>query len=222
MASTYLASNISAKSGLIAAPAALNLPGPDAQELWHYIHQEKPYKYWRTFPDQPRRFIHVKENPHGDWIAVYINDEAYNSLVQPSSPFQMNYGSILVKENYSLSDQDPVSQENLSSVPVNLTALTVMYKVKGYHTRAYQEEWFWAMYTCKNGECNGVISTVSDQPWITEQVPKTNSTFEFFKGEVMAGKPWLCIQCHQRAQNPTDSAFGDYLWKLLPFKLMPK
>jgi len=193
------------------------LPGPDAQELWQYITKDNPYKSWKTFPKLPGRFIHASEQPHGDWIAAYLNNEAYESISNPSSPFQMKYGSIIVKENYSPANGDPSAQSSLTSVPVNLVSLTVMYKVKGYQNIPGGEEWFWALFGCKNGQCSGTPATVSDQPWLSEQIPMSQDTFAFYKGEVLAGKPWLCLECHTRASRVGDFALGDYVWKVKPF-----
>jgi hypothetical protein len=193
------------------------LPGPDAQQLWQYITKDNPYKSWKNFPKLPGRFIHATEQPHGDWIAAYLNDQAYESMVSPSSPFQMKYASIIVKENYSLTTGTPSTEPQLTSVPVALTSLTVMYKVKGYQRTPYEEEWFWVMYGCKNGKCDGSIATISDQPWLNKQIPGGKDTFAFYKGEVMAGKPWLCIECHQRARRYGEYAFGDYVFRLPPF-----
>jgi hypothetical protein len=189
-----------------------NRPGADAQQLWQFITKQSPYKSWQTLPRMTNP-LRVTEIPHGDWVAVYVNDEAYDSIARPASPFQMKYGSIIVKENYTLNKQYPKNPPTKE----NLVSLTVMHKVKGYHTRANQEEWFWVMYGCQNGDCDGSVATISNQPWVQKTIPKAKDTFAFFQGEVMAGKPWLCLQCHQRARDPNDYAVGDYVWKLKPF-----
>jgi hypothetical protein len=201
----------------VSATQQAALPGPDAQQLWQYISQDNPYKSWKNFPNLPARFIHVTEKPHGDWIAAYLNTQAYDSLNTPSYPFQMRYASIIVKENYSLAKGNPSPQPPLTSVPVVLTSLTVMYKVKGYQRIPNEEEWFWVMYGCKNGQCDGSVMTISDQPWVNDQIPGGKDTFAFYRGEVMTGKPWLCIECHQRARQRGEYAFGDYTFKLPPF-----
>ncbi len=193
------------------------MPRADHNELWNYITKENPYKSWKTMPDLPR-FLHVRENPHGDWVVVYLNNEAYESIVYPSRPVQMRYGSIIVKENYAVAGGNPAQQPTLSNVPVVLVSLTVMYKVKGYQRVLNEEEWFWVMYSCNNGQCNGGVATISNQPWLNQQIPVSKGdTFAFYKGEVMVGKPWLCIECHQRASQTDQFAFGDYVWRLKPF-----
>lgn len=189
------------------------MPAADAQQLWKYIIKDNPYQSWKNFPNLPR-FLHVKENPHGDWVAAYLNNEAYDSINTPSYPFKMKYGSIVVKENYSLANSSPSAQPPLTSVPVTLTSLTVMYKIKGYQNSPGEDEWFWVMYSCNGDPCSGGVVTISNQPFVNEQIPLSKDTFAFYKGAVVAGKPWLCIECHQRASQSDEFAFGDYLWKL--------
>lgn len=203
-------------TGSIASTVQPQMPGPDAQQLWKHITKDNPYKSWKTFPNLPR-YIHVDELPHGDWVAAYVNGEAYDSVNSPSYPFQMKYGSIIVKENYSLTNGDPSPQSPLTSVPVALTSLTVMYKVKGYQKVPGEEEWFWVMYGCNNGQCDGSVVTISNQPWIKKQIPGSTETFAFFSGEVVAGKPWFCIECHQRAKQAGQFALGDYAFKINAF-----
>ncbi len=203
--------------GSSASTLQRTMPQADAQQLWQYITKDNPYKSWKNFPNQQGRFLQVKENPHGDWIAAYLNNEAYQSMLTPSNPFKMEYGSIIVKENYVLSKGDPSPQPPLISVPVVLSSLTVMYKIRGYQHVPGQEEWFWVMYACDNGQCDGSVATISNQPWLNQQIPVSKETFAFYKGEIVAGKPWLCVECHQRARQSDQFAFGDYLWRLKPF-----
>jgi hypothetical protein len=203
-------------SGSAASTLQPQMPGPDAQQLWQYITKDNPYPSWKNFPNLPGRFLHVKENPHGDWIAAYLNNQAYDSFSTPSYPFKMAYGSIIVKENYSLAEVDPPAQPPLTSVPVILTSLTVMYKIKGYQSAPGEQEWFWVMYAC-NGQCSGSVATIDKQPFVNEPIPLSKDTFAFYKGAVVAGKPWLCVECHQRASQSDEFAFGDYLWKLKLF-----
>ena len=33
----------------------------------------------------------------------------------------------------------------------------------------------------------------------------------------LAGKPWLCLECHTRASRVGEFAVGDYVWKVKPF-----
>src|ERR1051326_8078730 len=95
--------NSTTGSGSSAATLQSQMPGADAQQLWKYITRDNPYKSWKNFPNLPGRFLHVKENPHGDWIATYINDPAYQSIMahtNPSYPLKMEYGSLIGKQKY--------------------------------------------------------------------------------------------------------------------------
>ena len=99
-----------------------------------------------------------------------------------------------------------------------LSTLTVMYKIRGYRQVPGQEEWFWVMYGCNKGECDGSVVTISNQPWLSEQIPLSKDTFAFYKGEIVAGKPWLCVECHRRAGQSDQFAYGDYLWRVKYFQ----
>jgi hypothetical protein len=199
------------------SPGQTILPGADAQQLWKYITKDNPYKLWKSPPNQSTRYVHVNENPHGDWVAVYLNAEANESITYPTAPFQMKYGAVIVKENYVLLKGDPINQPPLNAVPVELASLTVMYKLKGYQRVQGEEEWFWVMFTCRNGQCDGSVATISDQAFVNQQIPMSQDKFAFFQGEVVTGKPWICIECHQRANISNEFSYGDYVWKLKPF-----
>ena len=175
------------------------LPGPDADALWYYITTANPYWEWQPFPGPGEPPIAVTELPHGDWVSVYVNNTAYESMFDPLEPFSMRYGSILVKENFPASDTPPARDSVLS--------LTVMYKVRGYRTIPNEDEWFWSMYSP-----SGRVLQLSDQQGFI-----ANGEFKSFKGEVQAGKPWFCIHCHLGAAESSKSAVGDFVWKLLPF-----
>jgi len=172
------------------------LPGPNPEDLWLYITRSNPYEKWQPFPGLDQPFIQVDEQPHGDWVAVYANDIAVDSMQHPLTPFTLRYGSILVKENYPGGPTRPAKSSLLS--------VTVMYKINGYRVLPGQEEWFWVMYSPQ-----GAAQTVSTQPWVPQ--------FKAFQGEVLAGKPWFCLQCHSGAAESSKKAVGDYVWKLKPF-----
>jgi len=101
-----------------------DLPNANPAELWNYITVVSPYTQWQFWADhqgmQPGRA------PHGRLHKVYVNDRTLNTL---KPPFQ--YGSIIVKENYSKEKK--------------LMAITVMYKVFEYNPG--DGDWFWAKYT---------------------------------------------------------------------------
>lgn len=206
------------------------MPPAEANALWHYITRQNPYKPtpkanepstsggWNKFPGLEKESYPYRadEQPHGDWVGVYANQMAYDSIKTPSSPFNMAYGSILIKENYK-----PLSDPSLPPPHKNLVSLTVMYKVRGYQTHVGEEEWFWAMFACKDGDCNGDIATIGTQPWVNEEILGGGGTrYSFFNGEVQAGKPWFCLSCHKTAATPEGGggkAYGDYVWQVIPF-----
>ena len=179
------------------------MPGPSAGELWDYITKVSPYQQWNAFPGLADPFLQADEKPHGDWVAVYVNQIAYDSMFHPLDPFTMRYGSIVVKANYPASPTKPAANRLLS--------LTVMYKINGYHSLPGEAEWFWVMYTPQ-----GEVAVVDKQPWASQK------DFKAFRGEVQAGKPWFCLSCHQAAKTSSKKAVGDYLWKLKPFERMPR
>ncbi|MFC1515249.1 cytochrome P460 family protein [Thermodesulfobacteriota bacterium] len=109
---------------VIGSLALADMPGPDPAELWTYITKDSPYTKWGFWPDhqgmQPGRA------PHGPLHKVYVNDRGLNSSMPP-----LQYGSILVKENYSKDKK--------------LGAITVMYKVNEYNPK--DGDWFWVKYS---------------------------------------------------------------------------
>src|SRR5262249_49882893 len=106
------------------------LPGPDARQLWNYITKDNPYKSWQNFPNLPGRFVSGNKTPHGDWVAIHLTAECDASTTNRSNPLRMKSGSITIKKNSSVIKSAPAPQPPLTSVPVTLTTLTIMYKVK--------------------------------------------------------------------------------------------
>ena len=182
------------------------LPGPDAVDLYYYITTADPYQKWATLPgpiDDPFNFPEpAKEEPHGQWVSIFINNIANQSLFDPLTPFSMRYGSILVKENYPPSTGPPPADRS------TLETLTVMYKVRGFRTLPGQDEWFWVMYLP-----SGRVLEISDQPFA--RLPR----FTPFIGEVQAGKPWFCVHCHNGARETSKDAVGDFVYKFQPSRL---
>ena len=109
---------------IIAVNAFAEMPSPDPDVLWKYITKESPYKQWSFWPDH--QGVQPGRAPHGPLHKVYVNDRALNSSQPP-----VQYGSIVVKENYGKDKQ--------------LKAITVMYKVTDYNPDA--GDWFWVKYS---------------------------------------------------------------------------
>jgi hypothetical protein len=123
------------------------LPGTDAQAIYHYITKENPYKSWQLWPGKGK--LYQGRHPQGAYLTTYINDIASLSI---GAGKPMVNGSIIVKENYTPEK--------------NLSAITVMYKIKGYNPSA--GDWFWSKYdvtgkTLKAGKVKGCIDCHSSQ-----------------------------------------------------------
>ena len=100
-----------------------DMPGPDATAVWKYITKVSPYTKWSYWPDH--KGMQKGRAPHGPFHKVFVNKKALNSAKPP-----VQYGSMIVKENYSPKKE--------------LKIITVMYKVKGYNPK--DGDWFWAKY----------------------------------------------------------------------------
>jgi hypothetical protein len=109
----------------IPAETQISQPGPDAVKLYEYIVKSKSYTDWQLFPGKGRMYQGTQ--PHGAFLTTYVNEAAYYSVKDKKG---MSDGSIIAKENYTADKK--------------LDALTVMYKIKGYNTKA--GDWFWAKY----------------------------------------------------------------------------
>jgi hypothetical protein len=102
------------------------LPGADAAKLYTYITKQKPYTSWDMWPGKGKMYKGTQ--PHGDFLTTYVNDTAMSGIKAKKG--SMPDGSIIAKENYGADKK--------------FTALTVMYKIKGYNPAA--ADWFWAKY----------------------------------------------------------------------------
>ncbi len=100
------------------------MPGPDAKEFWTYITKTSPYTEWKFWDDHSG--MQTGNSIHGAFNKVYVNDILHNADNTP-----VPYGSIIVKEGYN-SDKE-------------MTALTVMYKIKDYNAKG--GDWYWARFS---------------------------------------------------------------------------
>ncbi len=213
---------------------------PTSERLWKILSDpRRPYTEWRLMPEvnpatnEKIEFpVSVGEQPHGDWVAVYVNRPAFESIAayDPTQPFTMRDGSILVKENYP-GTHDPPDLSRPIDRRDGLLSLTVMWKVPGYDfgvplelvdpqppnpaTSAYLigGEWFWSMYT---GDGSGTLVTLSTQSFLTR--------FDLFVGETQSGKSWFCQSCHQGATGVGKAkytSYGDWVFRLVPFEVDP-
>ena len=104
--------------------ASAEMPKADPAALWNYITKVSPYQKWKMWPDH--QGVQPGRAPHGPFHKVYVNDLGLSATKPP-----LPYGSIQVKESYNLDKK--------------LSAITVMYKVKGYNPG--DGDWFWAKYS---------------------------------------------------------------------------
>ncbi|WP_339134571.1 MAG: cytochrome P460 family protein [Candidatus Electrothrix sp. GW3-4] len=100
------------------------MPKPEAESVWQYITQEKPFTDWSFWPDH--QGTNPSNAPHAPKHKIYVNTQALHSKQPP-----LQDGSMVVKYNLSPADE--------------VKAITLMYKVKGYNPDA--GDWFWVQYS---------------------------------------------------------------------------
>ncbi len=108
------------------AETQVPLPGADAVKLYEYLTKQKPYTSWELWPGKGTMYKGTQ--PHGEFLTTYVNDTAMFGIRDKKGI--MSDGTIIAKENYGADKK--------------FTALTVMYKIKGYNPSA--ANWFWAKY----------------------------------------------------------------------------
>ena len=112
-----------------------------AEDIWQEI---QGYSNWGQAVD----WTGVKaslDGTHGDFVQIWLNQEALPSF-EDSTSADLPYGSISVKEGYSLSDGS------------NINTITVMKMIEGFDPD--HGDWFWASFD-PNGDVNkaGSISS---------------------------------------------------------------
>jgi hypothetical protein len=132
---------VSAVHETMPAERVVPIPGPYGGPVYKYITVEDPYKKWNLWPGKGK--LYEGKHPHGALLTTYINVNARFSIMAGEN---MANGSFIVKENYSPEKK--------------LSAVTVMYKIKGYNPSA--GDWFWAKYdrkgkVLKEGKVKGCI-----------------------------------------------------------------
>ena len=110
---------------LLPAETMVPLPGAYGTAVYKYITKEDPYRRWGLWPGKGK--LYKGKHPHGAHLTTYVNDNARLSI-KAGKP--MANGSFIVMENYT--------KEN------TFTAMTVMYKIKGYNPS--KGDWYWAEY----------------------------------------------------------------------------
>ncbi|MBN1200535.1 MAG: cytochrome P460 family protein, partial [Anaerolineae bacterium] len=110
------------------------LPEADGAAVLDYILNQNPYTEWGSWPpDRWTDFGGLVPGgpPHGNTVRIFVNDIALEAAAAEEFDGLLPPGSIVVKENYNGSVDDPG----------DLAALTIMYKVAGYNPDA--NDWFW-------------------------------------------------------------------------------
>lgn len=132
-----LCSSVFAIHDTLPAETQITLPGPDATALYAHITKSDPYRSWQFWPGKGK--LYKGTEPHGALLTTYINRTAFESVRQKTV---MADASIIVKENYTHD--------------AKFTALSVMYKIRGYHPS--KGDWFWVQYSPEgNVEASGRV-----------------------------------------------------------------
>lgn len=123
-------------------------PGADAQAVWTYITQTKPYTKWPRWPGKGK--FYAGRHPHGALLTTYVSKDAGKVIKKKQGAFAN--GAFIVKENYTADK--------------TLAAVTVMYKIDGYNPEA--GDWFWAKYKADGsveagGKVEGCINCHRDR-----------------------------------------------------------
>lgn len=226
-------------------------PNPTAEQLWKILsNPEKPYTSWPFFYEihpktgKPITFpFAATELPHGDYVAIYVNQPALESLKNPSDPFLMKPGSILIKENYP-GGSPPPSLDRPIGKRDGLLSRTVMWKVPGYNfsgmpTQVFDPkppspvagapymvggEWFWAMFTPGADAKVVTLGTPKVQGFLLDSSTAIGRQFNPYIGETQAGKSWFCQNCHVSATGQgfqAPNSYGDYIWRVVAFEKKP-
>ena len=110
-----------------------------AESLWRRITVEEDYEKYPFWSDH--KGLHPGQSPHGLYHKIYIHP--YLSKALPVLEGQLPDGSIVVKVNMDTNE--------------NITAYTIMAKVKGYNPEA--NDWFWAKLDAEgNEQVSGKVS----------------------------------------------------------------
>lgn len=76
---------------------ATAMPAPDANAVWEYITETRPYTQWKPWPGKPD--MYPGQSPHGAYLKLYVNPVAMEALQAGNTT--MPDRAILVKENYA-------------------------------------------------------------------------------------------------------------------------
>jgi hypothetical protein len=132
---------------------AAQLPAASGQAVASYLHDVN-YRNWQLWPGKTE--FYKGSHPHGALLTTYVSNGAYQAIEAKAG--SIPDGEFVVKENYSAEKK--------------LTAVTVMYKQKGYNAEA--GDWFWLKYgpdgsiqgEGKVGACIACHAAVKSNDWL--------------------------------------------------------
>ncbi len=110
----------------VAGGGTAALPAAAGKDLWDYLAKVKYRESFSLWPGKGK--LYKGTEPHGSLLTTYVNQPALDAIRGKKE--SMPAGSIVVKENYMPGKK--------------LAAITVMYKVAGFHPEG--GDWFWAKY----------------------------------------------------------------------------
>lgn len=132
---------------LIAAALLMTLAAPAAAQddppleprgdvLLDYMLHDNPYTGWGTWPLDDVNSVDYggflpSTAPHGTAVRIFVNDIALDAAADPAFNGTLPPGSIIVKENYGVTPENPAV----------FVALTAMVKLDGFYPRG--GDWFW-------------------------------------------------------------------------------
>lgn len=130
-------------SGEKATKRGVKRPAAEAQAVWTFITETKPYTKYKMWPGKSA--LYQGTHPHGAFLTTYVDSKAFKAIQQKKGT--MPIGALIVKENYTPEKQ--------------LAAITVMYKSKKYDPA--NSDWFYAKYAPggkveASGKVEGCIS----------------------------------------------------------------
>jgi hypothetical protein len=99
---------------------------PTGAALWEQLKQMNYTNKFKMWPGKTN--FYPGSEPHGALLTTYVNIPAFMGIAGKKGT--LPEGSLIVKENY-LPDK-------------KLSAITVMYKIRGYNPEG--GDWFWAKY----------------------------------------------------------------------------
>lgn len=111
-------------------------PEPRGAAIMQHILVDDPYTEWASWPTDalnPEDYSGYlpSDDPHGSAVRIFVNGVALNALAGAQFDGELPPGSMIVKENYAVTRDNPAA----------FVALTVMVKIDGFNPAG--GDWFW-------------------------------------------------------------------------------